>query len=236
MHCIMILSCCHRNNQSSTYELFLIQIGGTKVQPCQVWTLSGLRFLTGSWLIEKVSHFAPGYASNYKILTLTVLYSYKFIFLEHCKSRTKGKMTFLCKEDSTKIFNLGCDDKTISSLSILKDLLLIVFSIFLYWIYLGRKTYTEIETMMKMLIIFNLICLCCENYAAYITDESMCNGQKSFMLAMVIIYYNVTLLSVVMNKLRGRLTFLILTTSLEEPTLETSKQFTLLSVFLFYQR
>ena len=116
-------------------------------------------------------------------------------------------MTFLCKEDSTKIFNLCCDDKIISSLSILKDLLLIVFSIFLYWIYLGRKTYTEIETMMKMLIIFNLICLCCENYAAYITDESMCNGQKSFMLAMVIICYNITLISVVMNKLRGRIIF-----------------------------
>ena len=47
-----VLSCCHRNSQSSTYELFLIQIGGIKVQPCKVWTLSGLRFLTDSWLIE----------------------------------------------------------------------------------------------------------------------------------------------------------------------------------------
>ena len=61
IHCIVVLTCCHRNNQSSTYELFLIQIGGTKFQPCQVWTLSGLRFLTDSWLTEKVSHFAPGY-------------------------------------------------------------------------------------------------------------------------------------------------------------------------------
>lgn len=89
----------------------------------------------------------------------------------------------------------------------LKDLLLIVFSIFLYWTHLGRKTYTEITTMVKLLIIFNLIFLCCENYIAYITDESMCNGKKSFMLAMVIIYYNTTLISVVMNKLRGRIIY-----------------------------
>ena len=59
--------------------------------------------------------------------------------------------------------------------------------------------------MVKMLITFNLMFLCCENYAAYITEESMCNGQKSFMLAMVIIYCNITLISVVINKLRGRI-------------------------------
>ena len=60
MHCIIVLSCYHRNNQSSTYELF--QIESTKVQPYQVWTLSGLRFLTGSWLIETVSYFVLGHA------------------------------------------------------------------------------------------------------------------------------------------------------------------------------
>ena len=55
MHCIMVLSCCHKNNQSSTYEFVLIQIGCIKVQPCQVWILSGLRVLIVSWLTKKVS-------------------------------------------------------------------------------------------------------------------------------------------------------------------------------------
>ena len=81
MPCIVLLTCSHRNNQSSTYELFLIQIGGTKVQPCQVWTLSGLRFLTGSWLIEKVSHFAPGYAIEYIIIVYCVMWICEGSFL-----------------------------------------------------------------------------------------------------------------------------------------------------------
>ena len=60
MHCTMALPFFHKNNESSIYELVLIQTEGTKDQPCYVWTLSALTFLTDSWLI--VSHFDPGYA------------------------------------------------------------------------------------------------------------------------------------------------------------------------------
>ena len=85
--------------------------------------------------------------------------------------------------------------------SILKGLLIII-NIILYWRYWKGKTFTNIWSLVRLLIIFNIIILCCESYAiTYITESGKINI-VNFVIPMTIAFYNITFTIMMMNKLR----------------------------------
>ena len=91
--------------------------------------------------------------------------------------------------------------ENILAFSVLKGLLIII-NIILYWRYWKAKTFTDIWSLVRQLIIFNIVILSCESYAFTYINESQKTNIPNFVLAMTIVYYNITFTIIMINKLR----------------------------------
>ena len=108
-------------------------------------------------------------------------------------------MKISCVVDNFKIVSLSVTENML--FSILKGLLIII-NIILYWRYWKGKTFTNIWSLVRQLIIFNIIILCCESYAITYITESEKTNIINFVIAMAIVFYNITFTIMMMNKLR----------------------------------
>ena len=105
-----------------------------------------------------------------------------------------------CAVDNVKIVPSSVTENVLV-FSALKGLL-IIMQILLYWRYWKAKTFTVIWSLVRQLVIFNIIILCCKSYAITYIKESLKSNILNFMIAMTIVYYNITFTIIMMNKLR----------------------------------
>ena len=105
-----------------------------------------------------------------------------------------------CAVDNIKIDPSSVTENVLA-FSALKCLLIII-NILLYWRYWKAKTFTVIWFLVRQLIIFNIIILCCKSYPITYINESLKSNILNFVIAMTIVYYNITFTIIMMNKLR----------------------------------